>query len=194
MRGFGCLHTSTFGARSSGRALPFLGGAAFDLLRRPWLPALRAFAGRSRHLLAKLVAMARFAIWPRRHGLRPHLHPRRLGAAQVSAHSTTSRLRQCLSCVICSTLGFGGTPALRLRSVGPWLDALPPTASRSAPRQRKHQPTNKESNQSVSGSERKPRKGRRLKHILDTALPCDAKLNSDGCERIKSPLLSYRRR
>jgi hypothetical protein len=61
-------------------------------------------------------------------------------------------------------------------------------------RQRQPQTANKESNQSVSGSERKPRKGRRLKHILDTALPCDAKLNSDGFERIKSPLLSYRRR
>jgi hypothetical protein len=42
MRSFGCLHTSTLGARSSGRALPFPRGCARDLLRKPRLPGSRA--------------------------------------------------------------------------------------------------------------------------------------------------------
>jgi hypothetical protein len=158
---FCCLHTRTFGARSSGRALPFLEGAAFDLLCRPRLPALRAafralpatslhdtlksrsqsdsrsalkhccaafreprhfdprarLAGRSWRLLAKRVAVARFAIWPRRHGLRPRSHPRTLGRPQGSARSL-QKPPLALFSFSRSPLECGGSPALRQNRYG----------------------------------------------------------------------------
>jgi hypothetical protein len=128
----------------------------------------------------------------------PPLAPTDAGASSRFG-AFTSKAPTALFSFSCSPLECGGSPCTQSESLGRfvtswvsrWTRSPHPTGG-SPPRQ--PQPTNKERNQSVSGSERKPSKGRRLKHILDTALPCDAKLNSDGCERIKSPLLSYRRR
>jgi hypothetical protein len=82
----------------------------------------RYVSARASTTLARRVAVAYFV--RQAHGLRPHLHPRTLGRPQGSAHSTsTSRLRQCLSCVICSPLGFGGSPAPRRGLGGSALNA-----------------------------------------------------------------------
>jgi hypothetical protein len=191
---FVALHTRTFGARSSGRALPFPRGCARDLLSKPRLPAsraaLRTLSATSLHDALKSRSQATLAP-PSNTATQclgnPVTRPRACPAERSLALACEAGSRGFLSVArrtgkpplrhttaravygLCSLWSLDACseaapprPPKIAGAICWWawlrLDALPPTAARSAPRQRQHQPTNKESNQSVSGSERKPAK------------------------------------